>query len=234
MAPFGGNLHRNVVFRNKRVPKRVISGMDAKHPELLWDQLTKKCLKNKRLKNEDGHGCEVLAVPHNPNLSGGRMFSRKLRKSFNLYDKNQGDFDKAYIEKRKKFELLLRCINIKGSECHYYKPGTFFKQAPVIDNADEFCSFEKFPFNNLIAEKESRPEKWLTKGHALLFQECLLTQQKKILFVMHLKEGFYWKINWAKFPFKYGFIGSTDTHIGAPGVSSETSFKGHGGAGAAN
>ncbi|MEE2743781.1 MAG: DUF3604 domain-containing protein, partial [Bdellovibrionota bacterium] len=58
LAPFGGNLHRNVVFRNKRVPKRVISGMDAKHPELLWDQLTKKCLNNEKLKNEDGRGCE--------------------------------------------------------------------------------------------------------------------------------------------------------------------------------
>ena len=235
LAPFGGNLHRNVVFRNKRVPKRVISGMDAKHPELLWDQLTKKCLNNKKLKNEDGHGCEVLAVPHNPNLSGGRMFSRKLRKSFNLYDKNQGDFDKAYVKKRKKFEPLIEMYQHKGgSECHYYKPGTFFKQAPVIDNADEFCSFEKFPFNNLIAEKESRPEKWLTKGHALLFSRVSTYPTRKDFIRYALKRGLQLENKLGANPFKYGFIGSTDTHIGAPGASSETSFKGHGGAGAAN
>ena len=235
LAPFGGNLHRNVVFRNKRVPKRVISGMDAKHPELLWDQLTKKCLNNKKLKNEDGHGCEVLAVPHNPNLSGGRMFSRKLRKSFNLYDKNQGDFDKAYVNKRKKFEPLIEMYQHKGgSECHYYKPGTFFKQAPVIDNADEFCSFEKFPFNNLIAEKESRLEKWLTKGHALLFSRVSTYPTRKDFIRYALKRGLQLENKLGANPFKYGFIGSTDTHIGAPGASSETSFKGHGGAGAAN
>jgi hypothetical protein len=32
-------------------------------------------------------------------------------------------------------------------------------------------------------------------------------------------------------PFKFGFIGSTDTHLGTPGSVDEEIFQGHGGAG---
>ena len=68
-TPNGNNLHRNVVFRNGQVTETAISTYDTgsyNYPEL-WRQLRHQCI-------EAGAGCDVLAIPHNPNLSGGLMF----------------------------------------------------------------------------------------------------------------------------------------------------------------
>ena len=65
----GNNLHRNVVFRgdasvaNQTLP---FSQFDSQNPEDLWDALDAFQKKT---------GAEVLAIPHNGNLSNGRMFS---------------------------------------------------------------------------------------------------------------------------------------------------------------
>jgi hypothetical protein len=65
----GNNLHRNVVFRgdssvaNQAVP---FSQFDSQNPEDLWRALDKF---------EEKTGSEVLAIPHNGNVSNGRMFS---------------------------------------------------------------------------------------------------------------------------------------------------------------
>jgi len=235
LSPLSGNLHRNVLFRNKKVPKRPVSVMDAKNPEALWDKLTEVCLQNDKLKDTDGKGCDVIAIPHNSNISNGRMFSRKVRKNFNSFDKSQGDFDKAYAKKRIAIEPLIEIYQHKGdSECHFYKPGKLFRQRPIIDNADEFCNFEKIPFNNLMADKENMFEWWFTGKLPFLFSG-LSTYPEKRNFVRHsLKRGLQIGKRLGVNPFKYGFIGSTDTHIGAPGSTNEMSFKGHGGAGAGN
>ncbi len=65
----GYNLHRNVIFRgdasvaNRTVP---FSQFDSKNPEVLWKHLADF---------EKETGAEVLAIPHNGNLSNGRMFT---------------------------------------------------------------------------------------------------------------------------------------------------------------
>src|SRR5262249_28509372 len=62
--PNGNNLHRNVIFRNAVVPALPTSYIEQHTPEGLWTALKTQCL--------DGlTGCDVLAIPHNPNVSGG-------------------------------------------------------------------------------------------------------------------------------------------------------------------
>ncbi len=65
----GYNLHRNVIFRgNASVANRTVpySQFDSKNPEDLWKHLAEF---------ERQTGSEVLAIPHNGNLSNGRMFT---------------------------------------------------------------------------------------------------------------------------------------------------------------
>ena len=65
----GYNLHRNVLFRgdasvaNQTLP---FSQFDSKNPEDLWSYMAEF---------EQRTGSEVLAIPHNGNLSNGRMFT---------------------------------------------------------------------------------------------------------------------------------------------------------------
>ena len=66
--PGGNNLHRNVIFRNEVVPALPISFMEEPTPQGLWGQLEAQCLQGLA-------GCDVLAIPHNPNVSGGLMFA---------------------------------------------------------------------------------------------------------------------------------------------------------------
>ena len=65
----GYNLHRNVIFRgNASVANQTVpfSQFDSKNPEDLWRHLAAF---------EERTGAEVLAIPHNGNLSNGRMFT---------------------------------------------------------------------------------------------------------------------------------------------------------------
>jgi hypothetical protein len=65
----GYNLHRNVVFRgNAAVANRTLpySQFHSKNPEDLWKHLAAV---------EAETGAELLAIPHDGNLSNGRMFT---------------------------------------------------------------------------------------------------------------------------------------------------------------
>ena len=63
----GENLHRNVVFRNEKVPDYAPSWIDTPSAYHLWERLENECI-------EGGSGCDVLTIPHNSNISGGWMF----------------------------------------------------------------------------------------------------------------------------------------------------------------
>lgn len=190
-TPVSENMHRNVVFRNAHVPELPISYMDARYPEILWAALDEQCTPE--------YGCEALTIPHNSNVSGSRMFRRRVTRS------KQGDFDASYARMRREYEPLIEIYQHKGdSECR-------------ADNTDELCGFEKFPYNNLIADRFGG---WLT-GWA-----------KRDAFVRYaLGRGLALEAKMGVNPFKYGVIASTDTHLGTPGEVNEIGFPGHGGAG---
>jgi len=124
-ADNGGNLHRNVVFRNAQVPELPISFIDQPAAHLLWDALKRDCI---GLDN----GCEALVIPHNSNLSAGSMFT-------GLAD-GGGPMSGEYAATRARFEPLVEIMQHKGaSECYF--------EAGVTE--DELCAFEQLPEDNI-------------------------------------------------------------------------------------
>ena len=121
----GFNLHRNVIFRgdaseaNRTLP---FSQFDSQNPEDLWralDSFSKET------------GAEVLAIPHNGNLSNGRMFSVK--------NFDGSPLNKELAELRARMEPLIETTQIKGdSEAH-----------PFLSPDDEFANYETWDAANL-------------------------------------------------------------------------------------
>lgn len=131
----GGNLHRNVVFRNGDVPDLPLSFIDGPQAQLLWRGLKAQCL--------DRRGaCDVLVIPHNSNLSAGYMFSGELD--------GGGLMTPEYAAQRREFEPLVEIMQHKGaSEC-FYAPGV---------GADELCAFEQLPKDNIAGyDAPPRPD----------------------------------------------------------------------------
>lgn len=130
----GGNLHRNVVFRNDEVPGLAPSFIDAPSAANLWQALDEQCLQ------VDGSRCDSLVIPHNSNLSAGYMFSGELD--------GGGVMTAEYAARRREFEPLAEIMQHKGaSEC-FYAPGL---------GSDELCAFEQLPKDN-IAGYDSPPK----------------------------------------------------------------------------
>lgn len=127
-APGGKNLHRTVIFRdgadrvNQILP---FSAFDSSDPAQLWkymDAYTKKT------------GGQVLAIPHNGNLSNGIMFNAET------FDGKPMDRD--YAEARANHEPLMEVTQIKGDgETH-----------PFLSATDEFADFERWT-SNLISSR---------------------------------------------------------------------------------
>ncbi len=113
-APKGGNLHRNVFFRDTHVPERPMSYVDINREEALWAWLAEL----------EKQGMHVIAIPHNSNASKGMMFAPT--------DSKGDPINLEYAEMRNRFEPLIEMMQIKGnSEVHRW----FWA-------ADEFAGFE--------------------------------------------------------------------------------------------
>jgi hypothetical protein len=124
-ADVGGNLHRNVVFRNVEVPRLPASYIDEPSAQALWGSLDKTC-------NMGKSGCDSLVIPHNSNMSAGAMFS-------SLTDDGKTML-KEYASTRARFEPLVEIMQHKGaSEC-YFEAGV---------SEDELCAFEQLQKDNI-------------------------------------------------------------------------------------
>ncbi|NQX88864.1 MAG: DUF3604 domain-containing protein [Halioglobus sp.] len=121
----GGNLHRNVVFRNAQVPTLPASFIEHPSASALWASLDATCI-------QSDSDCDALVIPHNSNMSAGLMFN-------GLTD--DGDpMDPEYAATRARFEPLVEIMQHKGaSEC-------FFE---VGVTEDELCAFEQYDKNNI-------------------------------------------------------------------------------------
>ncbi len=117
------NLHRNIIFRNERVPELPVSFIDTPSAPQLWDALDKQCV-------NAGNGCEVLVIPHNSNLSDGFMFQT-------VGDDGEA-IDAADAAQRQRLERLVEVMQHKGSSECYYGPG---------NTEDELCAFEQLPYD---------------------------------------------------------------------------------------
>jgi hypothetical protein len=128
----GKNLHRNVIFRNARVPERPVSWVETSSAVDLWDHLQREC-------REAIPGCDALTIPHNSNLSAGLMFeTATLARS-----RDAGDpVTVAEAQRRARWEPLVEIMQHKGdSECRLGG-----------DTTDEACGFEKLPYDRFGAK----------------------------------------------------------------------------------
>ena len=146
--PGSDMIHRNVVFRNERVQALPTSYVEVRTGEGLWERLHAECL-------DRSDGCDALVIPHNSNLSGGRLFRT-----------TRGDgapLDAETARRRAGLERLAEVIQHKGSsECRV--TGGFVE--------DELCGFELLPF----ARMDEYPfESWWNEAPPLSYlREALM------------------------------------------------------------
>jgi hypothetical protein len=134
-TPSGDNLHRVVVFRDgadkagQTIPFSLFDGED---PEDLWAYLAAY---------ENKTGGQVIAIPHNGNLSNGLMFSDKVFSGEAM--------DRAYVEARIRWEPIMEITQVKGDgETH-----------PLLSTDDEFADYENWDVANL--DGSAAKEEWM-------------------------------------------------------------------------
>ena len=100
-APNGGNLHRNIIYRDGQVPDMPMSYIDINREDGLWVWMAK----------HEAQGKKALAIPHNSNASKQMMFPD--------VDAAGKPIDLEYAQRRQHFEPLVEMMQIKGnSEVH--------------------------------------------------------------------------------------------------------------------
>jgi hypothetical protein len=205
----GSNLHRNVIFRDAIVPPQVTSYLEAQREWDLWEILRRDCL-------DAGSGCDVLAIPHNSNISNGRMFAVDYPGAWSEEEQRE----RARL--RARLEPLVEIMQHKGdSECRPDMPG-------IGGAPDELCAFEKFEDTALEATEDDPPglcyDGPLADWVPHLGPDCLSPRSYvRWALVEGLREEERIGVN----PFKLGIIASTDTHNGMAGGVSEANFEGH-------
>lgn len=197
-APEFNNMHRNVVFRNEMVVDKPITTYDTGHNQYpkLWQMLKQQCI-------EGDDQCDVMTIPHNPNLSGGLMFPDPVSP------------DQAQL--RSELESLVELTQHKASsECRFDR-----LLGRGVDTTDEWCTFEQHKADNLAAlgvifgmevGAEPRPLDEFPRRN-------MVRNTLKDGLALYQEKGYN--------PFKLGMIGSTDTHSATPGGAEEDNYVGH-------
>ena len=125
----GNNTHRVVIFRDGRErvsqvePLIMTPPIGSPDPRDLWKYLASY---------EARTGGNVLAIPHNGNLSNGIMFPLEAQW-------NGVKLDKSYVTERARWEPLYEVTQMKGDgEAH-----------PFLSPDDEFADYETWDIGNL-------------------------------------------------------------------------------------
>ena len=162
------------------------SSLDSADPAMLWKVLDAYTEKT---------GGEVLAIPHNGNLSNGRMFA--------LVDFDGRGLTRAYAETRARLEPVYEVTQIKGDgETH-----------PFLSPNDEFAGFERWDKGNLDLTELKKPE---------MLQYEYARSGLKLGLKLEQELG----VN----PFKFGMIGSTNSHTSLATADQDNFFGKHRGA----
>ncbi len=137
--PGGDNLHRVVVYADgadKAARMTPVSAFDGDRPEDLWAFLERY---------EKTTGGRILAIPHNANLSNGRMFA--------VEDSAGKPLDRRHAETRARWEPIVEVTQIKGDgETH-----------PLLSPDDELAGFEIWDKGNLNIGKTLPKEPWMLR-----------------------------------------------------------------------
>jgi len=171
--PGDQNLHRNVVYAADRVPDFPFSSLDSDDPEHLW-----RALDAQRV-----NGMDALAIPHNGNVSNGKMYDRVTLDGSPL--------SSPYSEARMRNEPISEILQVKGqSEAH-----------PQLSPEDEFADFELF--EQVLSANATRSEPRGSYARDALRAGLELSA----------RDGFN--------PYRFGFIGSSDSHNASSSVEED-------------
>ena len=182
--PQGANLHR-IIFTpdNASLAQQYLpfSSLSDNRPEGLWNWLDK---------TSETHKARFVAIPHNSNISLGRMFSDV---------KSDGTpIDAAYAEMRMKWEPVVEMVQVKGtSETH-----------PSLSPDDPFAGFELY-------EKVMDFTRKIEGGTGVRGNYARDA----------LRRGLEIEQTEGENPYKFGMIGSTDSHTGMS-TAEEDNFGG--------
>jgi Protein of unknown function (DUF3604) len=181
--PETNNLHRVVMFRDGAERAGSVlpfSSAESMNPEDLWTFLEGY---------ERATGGRALAIPHNGNLSNGLMFADATFEGQPL--------DRAYAERRRRWEPLTEVTQIKGDgETH-----------PLLSPNDEFANYYRWDRGNF--------------GQAAKTPEMLPREYARAALLRGLGLEARLGIN----PFQFGMIGSSDSHTSLAGTAEDNFFS---------
>ena len=113
------SIHRCLLFADTdTVPRLPYSSIDSNRPEDLWDWM----------EAQRARGARLLAIPHNINMSGGRLFALK--------DGGEWRIDAGQARRRVQLEPLVEITQIKGQSMVH----------PGLAPEDPFAGHEVFEF----------------------------------------------------------------------------------------
>lgn len=111
---YAKNMHRNILFKGGKVSGMPFSSFDSQNPEDLW----------KWMDLQRSKGIELIAIPHNANLSDGKMYAMETD--------DGSAIDLAYTQTRMRNEPVHEVLQIKGQSMTH----------PALSPNDEFADFE--------------------------------------------------------------------------------------------
>lgn len=183
-TPDDSNLHRVVIMKDGMEKGRrfmPFNSLDSNKPEDLWAWLDT---------TSTSLNTDFLAIPHNSNISQGKMFDR--------VDSAGNPITQAYAQTRMRWEPVMEATQIKGdSETH-----------PQLSPNDVFADFETY--EHLLSVNpgdEPPPPRPGSYARTALMRGLAIENQVGIN------------------PFKFGMIGSTDSHTGTSSAE-ENNFHG--------
>ena len=210
-TPNSNNYHRNVIFRNGTVPERAISYIETPSDRMLWDQLKKECI--------DGlEGCDVLAIPHNSNISAGSMFPSLMTRT------ESPEEARTLAGVRNTLEPVMEVFQHKGnSECFNGLPG-------ILGAPDELCEIEQVrkigpraDLRGTVYDVEFCEEGEVGR-RGFVGVGCVSRNDfYRSVLLTGLQDQAAMGVN----SYKFGVIASTDAHTGLSGMVDEHAWPGH-------
>lgn len=181
----GSNLHRVIFMKeNAEIAQKYLpfSSFDSNRPEDLWQWLEQ---------TERDTGANFVAIPHNGNVSKGKMFAE--------VDSLGQPINTQYAKTRMRWEPIYEVSQIKGDS----------ETLAALSPNDEFAEFETYnhPLLPIPGDDSKLPPNRGDYARTALMRGMEIDE----------KIG----VN----PFKFGMIGSTDSHVGVPAIE-EKNFGG--------